>query len=144
MYAGVISYEGINSWATHKQAQRPKGPTWQLDMRGNSAHTRDTSSIQSNSTSTNQTRARRSMDPPGHATDIVSCQVTKNRPKGPLISHVSKIGGERWWPEVDRPGTGPSRLQLPRVTSLLALEGSLRRIGCIPGVAPFYKYKGRG
>src|SRR6185369_10619518 len=102
------------------------------------------SSIQSNSTSTNQTRARRSMDPPGHATDIVSCQVTKNRPKGPLISHVSKIGGERWWPEVDRPGTGPSRLQLPRVTSLLALESGLRRTGCIPGVAPSYKYKGRG
>src|SRR6185295_9151567 len=110
---------------------------------------RDTSSIRSNSTSTNQTRARRSMDPPGHATDIVSCQVTKNRPKGPLISHVSKFGGERRWPEVGRPrgrrpGTGPSRLQLPCVTSLLALEGGLRRIGCIPGVAPSYKYKGRG
>ena len=46
--------------------------------------------------------------------------------------------------EVDRPGTGPSRRLLPRVTSLLALEGVLRRIGCIPGVAPSYKYKERG
>src|SRR6185369_2912225 len=47
-------------------------------------------------------------------------------------------------PRGRRPGTGPSRLQLPCVTYLLALEGGLRRIGCIPGVAPSYKYKGRG
>ena len=26
--------QGINSWAKHKQAQKPKGPTWQLHMRG--------------------------------------------------------------------------------------------------------------
>src|SRR6185369_13427107 len=64
---------------------------------------RDTSSIRSNSASTNQTRARRSMDPPGHATDIVLRQVTKNQPKGPLISHVSKFGGERRWLDVGRP-----------------------------------------
>ena len=43
------------------------------------------------------------MDPPGHATDIVSRQVTKNRPKGPLISHVSKFGGKKRWPEADQP-----------------------------------------
>ena len=69
---------------------------------------KDTSAIRGNSFPTNQTRARRSMDPPGHATDIVSRQVTKNRPKGPLISQVSEIGGERHWPEVGRPRGRPT------------------------------------
>ena len=60
----------------------------------------DTSSIRSNSTSTNQTQERRSMDPPGHATDIVSCQVTKNRPMYRMRSQHVKGGG----PEADHVG----------------------------------------
>ena len=64
--------------------------------------------------------------------------------RGPHVNHPSK--GEAGEPLglVGRRPSGPHRLKLPRVTSLLALEGGLRRIGCIPGVALSYKYKGRG
>ena len=64
--------------------------------------------------------------------------------RGPRVSHPAK--GEAGEPLglVGRRPSGPHRLKLPRVTSLLALEGGLRRIGYIPGVGPSYKYKGRG
>jgi len=53
------------------------------------------------------------MDPSGHATHIVSRQVTKNRPKGPLTSHQSKFGGEG--------GSGGQRSATPPCLADLAL-----------------------
>ena len=106
--------QGINSWAKHKQAQRLKGPIWQLHMRErerDAAHKQgDTSSIRGNTFSTNQTRSRGSTSLPELPNHLKTSPCTCISHGGPPSSHLTENWAKQAQPTVVRPTRSPDQV----------------------------------
>ena len=146
--------QGINSWAKHKEAQRPKGPTWQLHMRETQPISKATRH-QSEATPSRRNRCIHE-DPRAHQ----SYQTDSRQ----VLTHIPDMGAHLavFWPktgangasprsaeQLGRPAqwwrpTGPTASQMTRGEVWSVPNGGLAHFSGKRLVAPSYKYKGRG